>query len=83
MIGRATDFEFVPGVTLRTASAEDLVVLKAFANRPRDWMDIEGIIARQTAELRWPDVVERLAPLAALRDQAGIMEHLARVRAGR
>jgi hypothetical protein len=81
MIARATDFEFVPGVILRTVSAEDLVVLKAFANRPRDWMDIEGIIARQSGGLQWPEIRDRLEPLASLREP-GILEHLARLREG-
>jgi hypothetical protein len=34
-------------------SAEDLIVLKAFASRPRDWIHVEGIIVRQTGKLDW------------------------------
>jgi hypothetical protein len=80
MIARATDFEFVAGVSLRTVSAEDLIVLKAFANRPRDWVDIEGIVARQVGGLRWADVHDRLEPLAGLKDEPGILERLDRAR---
>ena len=43
MIEHATRFEYSPDCVLLTCSAEDLVVLKAFADRPVDWMDIEGI----------------------------------------
>lgn len=34
MIARATSFDFLPTIRLLTCSAEDLVVLKAFADRP-------------------------------------------------
>jgi len=44
---RASAFEFEPGVLVRTCSAEDLVVLKVFAGRPQDWIDVEGTIVRQ------------------------------------
>lgn len=57
LIDRATELEFRPGIRLRTCTAEDLLVLKAFANRPRDWQDIEGIVARQNMldrRLLWP-----------------------------
>jgi hypothetical protein len=39
-IGRASDWEIGPGSSLRTCSAEDLVVLKAFASRTRDMPEI-------------------------------------------
>lgn len=46
----------------RTRSAEDLIVLKAFADRPKDWLDIEGILIGQAAQLDWPYVRAQLAP---------------------
>ena len=36
---------------LRTCSAEDLIVHKAFAARERDWVDIDGVLQRQGG--RW------------------------------
>jgi hypothetical protein len=36
IVSRATRYEFLPGVSLLTCSAEDLIILKAVANRPRD-----------------------------------------------
>jgi hypothetical protein len=51
MIEHATRFEYSPDCFLLTCSAEDLVVLKAFADRPIDWMDIEGIAVRQGKQL--------------------------------
>src|SRR5437016_6140097 len=47
-VDRSSFFVFPPDVSLRTCSAEDLIVLKAFAAREKDWVDIEGVIIRQT-----------------------------------
>lgn len=50
-LDRASAFEFEPGVRLRTCSAEDLIVYKAVAGRPRDLSDIETVVARQVRQL--------------------------------
>jgi hypothetical protein len=44
-------FEFLLGAGIRTCSAEDLIVYKAFADRPRDWVDVKGILLRQHADV--------------------------------
>ena len=67
MIRRSSLFEFAPGCRLRTCSAEDLIVLKAFADRPVDWADVESILARQVGKLDSAYVLENLAPLAEAR----------------
>jgi hypothetical protein len=46
-IERSSKFRFLPEIELRTCSAEDLVVFKAFAARPKDWIDIDGVLIRQ------------------------------------
>lgn len=76
MIGRASDFAFGEGCTLRTCSAEDLVVFKAFAGRPQDWRDVEGILARHGGTLDLALVRNELGPLAALKDQPDILGRL-------
>lgn len=48
IIACATPFRFTPSVTLTTCSAEDLIVLKAIAGRPQDWVDIEGVLVKQS-----------------------------------
>ena len=53
-----------------TCSAEDLVVLKAFAARDRDWADIESIAVRQSRQLDWPLIFREFAPLAELREDS-------------
>lgn len=81
LVARATRFTFPGDVPLLTCSAEDLVVLKAFAARGRDWVDIEGIILRQAGSLDWAYIDEQLGPLAELKETPEILAELARRRA--
>lgn len=81
-IGRASVGELVPGISLRTCAAEDLIVHKAFAARPQDWADIEGVILRQRGRLAWPQIWTELQDLAALKEAPELLEELARI-AGR
>lgn len=76
MIDRATAHEFAPGFVITTACAEDIIVLKAFADRPRDWIDVEGIVARQMEKLKWSQVEHDLRPLAASKDDGDIEQRL-------
>ncbi len=77
-VARATPFEFPPHVTLRTCSAEDLIVLKAFADRPKDWVDVDGVLLRQQGRLEWPYIRNQLAPLVELKEAPQILEQLER-----
>jgi hypothetical protein len=78
MIRRATYFEFYPHCSLLTCSAEDLVVLKTFADRPKDWMDIDGIIIRQINVLDQSYIIDQLAPLCRAK---GTLELIAKLQA--
>jgi hypothetical protein len=78
MVTRASDFTIEAGVTLRTCSAEDLVVLKAFAGRDKDWLDIEGVAVRQAGRLDEALIWTELDPLLALK---GAPEAATRLRA--
>ena len=49
---------------------------KAFADRPLDWIDIEGVIMRQGAALRTRQILAELQPLAELKEQPEIVERL-------
>ena len=75
-ISRSSLFEFPGDILLRTCAAEDLVVMKAFASRGRDWADIEGIIVRQTGKLDWTYIQAQLAPLAELKGAPEILDNL-------
>ena len=74
---RASIFEYDAGCRLKTCSAEDLVVAKAFADRPKDWLDVEGILIRQGNKLDVGLVLRLLAPLCELK---GTPEIVARFR---
>ncbi|MEQ1898073.1 MAG: nucleotidyl transferase AbiEii/AbiGii toxin family protein [Vicinamibacterales bacterium] len=80
VVARATPFSFPLDVTLRTCSAEDLLVLKAFADRPKDWVDIEGVLLRQQGRIDWAYVRAQLAPLAELKDAPEVLQQLERRR---
>jgi len=78
-INRATDFFFLRSLALLTCSAEDLIIYKAFADRGKDWTDIEGILLRQK-KLDWQHVEEHLSPLAELKESPHIMPRLQNLR---
>jgi hypothetical protein len=75
-VERATDFAFPIDVRLRTCSAEDLLVLKAFADRPKDWLDIDGILVRQEGRLDWPHIERHLAVLGELKEEPALLPRL-------
>ncbi|MCW5553507.1 MAG: hypothetical protein KIS67_15280 [Verrucomicrobiae bacterium] len=77
---RASDFNFLPDCRLRTCSAEDFVVMKAFANRDQDWVDVESVLIRQGERLKWKQIVDELKPLAELKESPDIVTHLEQVR---
>jgi len=80
MIERATAVEFDRGIALRICAAEDLLALKAFADRPQDRADVMGIARRSGRTLDWDAIESRLAPLVEAKGDLGIMS---RVRARR
>jgi len=63
-------------LSLLTCSAEDLVIMKAFANRPRDWADIKSVIERSPVELDKTYILARLAPLAEIKSAPEIIATL-------
>ena len=80
IIERATAYRFLAGIRLHTCSAEDLVVLKAFADRPRDWADIEGILIRTGSRLDWHTIETELPPLCEAKEAPHILPRLAALR---
>jgi hypothetical protein len=81
-VARASEFDFGAGFRLLTCSAEDLIVLKAFASRPQDWIDIEAVVLRQHRMLDWKLVFDELEPLVALRETPEVLDRLRRLRQG-
>lgn len=77
MIRRSKNAEYLPGVELRICSAEDLIVLKSFANRAQDWEDVSSVITRQgSTNLDWEYILSSLEPLVAVKEEPQILERL-------
>jgi len=74
MIERGSLFLFQPECALMTCSAEDLIILKAFANRDKDWFDIESIIDKQGMNIDTEYIKSHLIPLCELKEEPEIME---------
>jgi hypothetical protein len=79
-VARARNVQVIPGTRLRLCRPDDLIIFKAFANRPIDWLDIEGIIAKQgAATLDWTYVFFHLKTLADAKSQPEIVTGLERL----
>jgi hypothetical protein len=81
MVDRATAFSVQPGLSLRTCSAEDLLVLKLFALRPIDIRDAESVVLRNRAILDWHYIARQLDPLVEVKHDPAILRELNRLRA--
>lgn len=75
-VERATDYAFDDSAVLYTCGAEDLVVLKAFAGRDRDWADIRGIAMRSGPKLDQMLIWEELLPLLELKGSTDAEQRL-------
>ena len=62
---RSSDWNLDADVFLRTCSAEDLLVMKVFAGRDKDWADVTSILERQGRHLDLDLVRRELVPLLA------------------
>jgi len=76
MIKRATYFKFLPEISLLTCSAEDLIILKTFADRTKDWLDVENIIIKQGKQLNSRYIQKQLTPLCKIKKAPHIMQKL-------
>lgn len=77
---RATRFDF-GGASLTTCSAEDLVVMKVFAGRGKDWVDVEAVLARQGEKLEFGLVEGELEPLLRTKEDMPALDRLRLIKA--
>jgi hypothetical protein len=80
MVERAPRYEILPSILVPVATAEDVVIMKAIAGRPQDWMDIEGILAKQRSKLDWTYIDATLPPLLELADASDRISQLIAVK---
>lgn len=83
-IQRSRKCAYGPGIHLRICSPEDLIVMKAFADRPIDWQDIHGIVVRQGNDaIDWDYLFPQLIPLADAKERPEIVTKLQGIAAGK
>jgi hypothetical protein len=75
-VASANAEEIVAGVRLQLAPPGALVVFKVFANRPQDWLDVEGIIVKSGHLINWEEVRTDLAALLELKDDTTALGRL-------
>jgi hypothetical protein len=68
--------EIVTGVRLQLAAPGALVVFKVFADRPQDWLDIEGIVVKSSRLIDWNEVRADLAALLELKGDTSALGRL-------
>lgn len=78
-IERAVEVE-LEGVPVRFAAAEDLILHKLFAGRPRDIEDTQGVVLRKGAELDWAYLRRWADEFASLAGREGLPEQIERLR---
>lgn len=80
VIDRSQKQAFGENHLVRICGPSDLVILKAFANRTRDWTDIRGILIRSGSQLDWRLIDTELTCLATLKEEPEILEQLDELR---
>ncbi len=79
MIDRASVWPIDHTRALRTCSAADLIVLKAFAGRDQDWVDVSHVITRQAKALDRKLILQEVEPLLQLKEEPAALERLKRM----
>ncbi|PKL45796.1 MAG: hypothetical protein CVV41_01990 [Candidatus Riflebacteria bacterium HGW-Riflebacteria-1] len=73
MMESSSLFAYADGLSLPTCSADDLFIMKAFAARPKDWIDAESIALRQKGRLNMKRIIDRITELALLKEAPEII----------
>jgi predicted nucleotidyltransferase len=69
IIERSVEFTFIDDIRLRICNANDLILMKAFAGRDKDYMDIKGVVVKQNKLIDEDFILEQLSALAELKDE--------------
>ncbi len=79
MIEQSRVVEITQGISLRLCSPESLVVMKSFAGRTKDWMDVEGVLIRHKETLDFDNILTWLKELCEARETPENLEYLERL----
>ena len=80
VIERRRSADLGNGIILSVISAEDLVVMKAFAGRNQDWADVEGVSKRQGPKLDWEYVLQHAGDMALIKEDDEMLPRLKEIR---
>ena len=70
----------IAGASVRVATAEDLILHKLFAGRPRDIEDAESVVRRKGGELDWAYVGRWAAQFAGVPGREGLPQLVKRLK---
>ena len=73
LISRASYQSFINNIQLLLCSPEDLIVMKIFAERPKDLIDAENVMIRQGKKLDVEYIREQLTDLAELKEEPELL----------
>ena len=76
VIARASRWSLGDGYSLQTCSAEDLVVMKVFAGRDKDWADVTSVLERQGTKLDLDLIRQELVPLLDAKGEPDLLDEL-------
>jgi len=79
IIARAVRMD-LGGLSVRICTAEDLIIQKAVAGRPKDWQDIQGVIVEQQENLDYAYLEDWLEQFAEVLDRPEIFDHYREIR---
>lgn len=65
----------IEDLSLWLCTAEDLIIQKAIAGRPKDWQDIEGIVIEQHSQLDQEYLEDWVTQFAEVLDQPDLLTH--------
>jgi hypothetical protein len=68
------------GTPVPFATAEDLIVHKLFAGRPRDWEDAVGVVRRKGQAIDWQYIEHWVVQFAAVPGRENLPDQLKRLR---
>lgn len=81
-LSRASYQDFGDGIFLKVCSADDMLIMKTLAGRPRDWPDVEAVLIKQR-NLDWEYIESSIVALSEHRyeeDLPAKLAHLERLR---
>lgn len=79
LVGRSSEFSLTEKIVINTCSAEDLIILKVFAGRDRDWADVRAVLTRQGRRLDYSLIFGELPELLEIKGEIEALDRLKKI----